>query len=95
MGIVQLILGLALQVLFWSMWVRFFVEVVRSSNPSWRPKGIVLPIAEIALTLTDPLVKLVRRFVPTIRVGMLGLDFGWTIAMIVILIAQGLVSRIA
>ena len=91
---VQLILGLALQLLFWAMWVRFFIEIARSANPTWKPRGILLIVAETALTVTDPLVKIVRRFIPTIRVGMIGLDLGWTVSMVLILIAQGLVARI-
>ena len=91
---VQLILGIALQLLFWAMWVRFFIEIARSANPTWKPRGILLIVAETALTVTDPLVKIVRRFIPTIRVGMIGLDLGWTVSMVLILIAQGLVARI-
>lgn len=91
---VQLILGIALQLLFWAMWVRFFIEIARSANPTWKPRGILLIVAETALTVTDPLVKTVRRFIPTIRVGMIGLDLGWTVSMVLILIAQGLVARI-
>ena len=92
---VKVILALALQLLFWAMWVRFFVEIARSANPGWKPRGIILVLAESALTVTDPLVKTVRRFIPTLRVGMLGLDFGWTLSMILIVIAQALVARIA
>ncbi len=92
---VKLLLGIALQLLFWAMWVRFFVEIARSANPAWKPRRVILVIAEIALTVTDPIVKTVRRVIPTIRVGMIGLDLGWTASMILIVIAQGLVASIA
>jgi YggT family protein len=94
MQLVGLILSFALGVLFWAMWIRFFVDLTRSVNPSWRPSGIFLIIAESALTLTDPMVKFVRRVVPTIRLGAVALDFGWTIVLIAIVIAQNLARQL-
>lgn len=94
MQLVALILSIALEVLFWAMWIRFFVDLTRSVNPNWRPRGLVLMVAETSLTLTDPMVKLVRRIVPTIRLGAVALDFGWTIVFVAIVIAQNLVHQL-
>ncbi len=94
MQLVVLILSIALEVLFWAMWIRFFVDLTRSVNPNWRPRGLVLMLAETALTLTDPMIKFVRRIVPTIRLGAVALDFGWTIVLIAIVIAQNLVHQL-
>ena len=94
MQLVALILSIALEVLFWAMWIRFFVDLTRSVNPNWRPRGLVLMLAETALTLTDPMIKFVRRIVPTIRLGAVALDFGWTIVLIAIVIAQNLVHQL-
>jgi len=94
MQLIGLILSYALEILFWAMWVRFFVDLTRSINPSWKPSGLILIVAETALTLTDPMVKFVRRIIPTIRFGAIALDFGWTIVLIGIVIAQNLVRQL-
>ena len=43
-------------------WIPFF-------NREWRPKGAGLVAAEIVYTVTDPPIKLFRRFIPPLRVG--------------------------
>jgi YggT family protein len=94
MQIVGLIVSIALGILFWAMWVRFFVDLTRSINPRWQPTGLILIVAESALTVTDPLVKTVRKVIPTVRLGQIGLDFGWTIVMVAIVIAQNLTRQL-
>ena len=60
-------------------WVQVFAR-------DWRPTGIVLVIAESIFTITDPPLKLLRRFIPTIRLGMMALDLSFMVLFIVILI---------
>lgn len=56
-------------------WVPFF-------NREWRPKGAGLIAAEVVYTVTDPPIKLFRRFIPPLRVGGIGIDFGFTLTML-------------
>ena len=60
-------------------WVQVFAR-------DWRPTGIVLVIAESIFTITDPPLKLLRRFIPTLRLGMMALDLSFMVLFIVILI---------
>jgi YggT family protein len=60
-------------------WVQVFAR-------DWRPTGIVLVIAESIFTITDPPLKFLRRFIPTIRLGMMALDLSFMVLFIVILI---------
>ncbi|MEN9740570.1 MAG: hypothetical protein RLZ72_836, partial [Actinomycetota bacterium] len=39
-------------------------------------------LAEITYTLTDPPLKLVRRFVKPVRLGGAAIDFSWTIVLV-------------
>ncbi|MFM6963076.1 MAG: YggT family protein [Micrococcales bacterium] len=94
MPIVALVLEWALQIYFWMLLARFFVDLIRSVNPSFRPRGITLALLEIVMTLTDPPIKLARRFIKPIRVGSLALDFAWTAVLLVVTILQGLVHRL-
>lgn len=82
----------ALQIYFYALIGRLIVDLVTSLNPSWRPKGLLLPVAEIIFTLTDPPLRFLRRFIKPVRVGAIALDFAWTVLVIAVLFARGLVQ---
>jgi YggT family protein len=60
-------------------WVQVFAR-------DWRPTGILLVIAEGIFTITDPPLRFLRRFIPTVRLGMMALDLSFMVLFIVILI---------
>ena len=60
-------------------WVQVFAR-------DWHPSGILLVIAEGIYTITDPPLKFLRRFIPTVRLGMMALDLSFMVLFIVILI---------
>ena len=60
-------------------WVQVFAR-------DWHPSGILLVIAEGIFTITDPPLKFLRRFIPTLRLGMVALDLSFMVLFIVILI---------
>ncbi len=60
-------------------WVQVFAR-------DWRPAGILLVLAEAIFTVTDPPLKFLRRFIPTLRLGMMALDLSFMVLFIVILI---------
>ena len=60
-------------------WVQVFAR-------DWRPSGILLVIAEGIFTITDPPLKFLRRFIPTLRLGMMALDLSFMVLFFVILI---------
>jgi YggT family protein len=37
---------------------------------------------EIVMTITDPPLKFVRRFIKPVRIGSIALDFGWTLTLL-------------
>ena len=95
MSIVVVALWWALQLYFYLLIARFVVDLVLSVNPSWRPRGLVLIATEIVMTLTDPPLKLVRRFIKPVRVGSISLDFGWTLLLLIVSLLQNLLASIA
>jgi YggT family protein len=95
MSILVVALWWALQLYFYLLIARFVVDLVLSVNPSWRPRGLVLIATEIVMTLTDPPLKLVRRFIKPVRVGSISLDFGWTLLLLIVSLLQNLLARIA
>ena len=60
-------------------WVQVFAR-------EWRPTGIVLVLAEAIFTVTDPPLKFLRRFIPSLRLGMVALDLSFMVLFIVVLI---------
>ena len=84
-----------LLIYFFVMWARFVLDLVRTFNRSWRPRGFVLVLVEGVYTVTDPLVRFFRRLVPPIRLGQVALDLGWSIAMLVVIVAKTVVSWLA
>ncbi|WP_298039028.1 YggT family protein [uncultured Microbacterium sp.] len=86
-SIVHLLLLLYLFTLFG----RLILEYIPLFNRGWRPKGAGLVAAEVVYTVTDPPIKLFRRFIPPLRLGTLSLDFGFTFTMLAVLILMSIV----
>ena len=60
-------------------WIQVFAR-------DWRPTGIVLVLAEVIFTVTDPPLKFLRRFIPPLRLGMVAMDLSFMVLFIVVLI---------
>ncbi len=65
---------------------RIIFSWVQAFARDWHPSGILLVIAEGIFTITDPPLKLLRRFIPTLRLGMVALDLSFMVLFIVVLI---------
>jgi YggT family protein len=84
----------ALQVFFFSLIGRLILELLISFRPGFRPKGIFLPVAEIIMTLTDPPLRFIRRFIKPVQFGSISLDFGWTLLVLAVIFLRGLVQSL-
>jgi YggT family protein len=73
---------------------RLIFDMVQSFAQSWRPTGVVLVLAEAIYTVTDPPLKLLRRFIKPVRLGNVGLDLSFAVLMFVVWIMILLVSRL-
>ena len=82
MSVLFLVLYFAISLFIIVMWVRLVFDLIANVNRGWRPSGVALVIAEVAYTITDPPIKLVRRAVPPLRLGDVSLDLSWTVVMI-------------
>jgi YggT family protein len=65
---------------------RLVLDYVRQFARSWRPTGVVLVLAEVTYTVTEPPLKLLRRFIPNVRLGNLAFDLSFTVLFLVVLI---------
>ncbi|GGR36414.1 MULTISPECIES: YggT family protein [Agromyces] len=92
LSVVWSILSTLLLIYFFVMWGRFVLDLVRTFNRSWRPRGGWLVLVEAVYTITDPLIKFFRRLVPPLRLGPVALDLAWSLAMLVVIVAMTVVS---
>ncbi|GAA2407758.1 YggT family protein [Actinomadura vinacea] len=84
MTIVGTVLTTVLYIFLLFLIGRLILEVLQSFARSWRPTGVVLVIAETTYTITDPPLKLLRRFIPPIRLGNVALDLSFTVLILVV-----------
>ena len=76
---------------FWLMLTaRIVVELVRVFARDWRPAGRVAIALESIYTVTDPPVRLLRRVIPTVRIGGVGLDLSIMVLLLVVFILMRL-----
>src|SRR6185503_938511 len=76
---------------FWLLLTaRVVVELVRAFAREWRPAGGVAVALESIYTVTDPPVRLVRRLIPMVRIGGVGLDLSIMVLLLVVFIAMRL-----
>jgi len=70
---------LALNLFLLALFLRLILDYVRMFKPGWRPRGIILPLAEIIYMITDKPLSFVRRFVPPLRMGPVALDLSFIV----------------
>jgi YggT family protein len=76
---------------FWLLLTaRVVVELVRVFAREWRPAGGVAVALETIYTVTDPPVRLLRRVIPMVRYGGMGLDVSIMVLLLVVFIGMRL-----
>jgi YggT family protein len=63
---------------------RLVLETLQAFARSWRPTGVVLVLAETTYTVTDPPLRLLRRFIPSVRLGNVAFDLSFTVLFFVV-----------
>lgn len=95
MGLVAIAIWWVLQLYFFALVARLFIDLALSVNRSWRPSGLLLPVVEIVMTVTDPPLRAIRKVIPPIRLGAIQLDLGWTALVFAIFFLQRIVLSVA
>jgi YggT family protein len=97
-AVVQLIaaiLNLALLLYVFVLLSRLVLDWIPFFNREWRPRGAGLVAAEIIYTVTDPPIRLFRRFIPPLRVGAIAIDFGFALTMLLCFILLAVTRSLA
>lgn len=70
---------------------RLVFDWVQVFSRDWRPKGVLLVLAEAVYTLTDPPLRALRKVIPPLRIGGIALDLAFIALFFLVSIARSLV----
>jgi YggT family protein len=80
-------------VLYYLLWFylllligRLILSWIQAFSRQWHPTGVVLVVAEAVFTATDPPLRLLRRYIPSLRLGTVALDLSFMVLFLVILV---------
>jgi len=80
-------------VLYYALWLylllliaRLIISWIQAFSRDWHPTGVVLVIAEAVYTATDPPLRLLRRYIPSVRLGTVALDLSFMVLFLVIIV---------
>lgn len=89
------LLHTALNIFVLALVGRLILDYARIFASNWRPRGILLAIAEFIYAITDPPVNFVRRFVPPLRLGPVALDLSFIVIFFGAQLLSSVISSIA
>lgn len=78
-----------------ALMVRIVYDVVQMVAREWRPRGIALVAAEAVYSTTDPPIRLVRRFIPPLRLGGIALDLAFMLVFLLAFVLLQVLAAIA
>ena len=86
MGILRVVLTYVLEIYLLLLIGTMVISWIQAFARSWQPTGIILVVAEIIFTVTDPPLKFLRRYIPPLNLGTVRLDLSFMVLYIVVLI---------
>jgi len=95
---VQWVFGIAYLVLLIYVIIlllRLVFDWIQVFSRDWRPRGVVLVVAESVYTVTDPPLRMLRRVIPPLRFGGVQLDLGYLVLMLLCTFAMRIVGAFA
>ena len=84
MAIVKIILYYALAIYLVLLVGRLIFSWIQSFSRQWTPTGFVLVLA--VYTPTDPPLRFLRRYIPTLRLGTVALDLSFMVLFLVVFV---------
>jgi YggT family protein len=85
-NIIRIVLYYALSIYLVLLIGRLIFSWIQQFSRDWKPSGVVLVIAEAVFTATDPPLRFLRRYIPTVRLGSVALDLSFMLLFLVIIV---------
>lgn len=73
---------------------RMILSWVPMFAPGWSPRGPLLVIAELIFTLTDPPLRFLRKFIPSLNLGQVRLDLSFIVLWLGVIMATRINSAV-
>ncbi|HEX2176769.1 MAG TPA: YggT family protein [Nocardioidaceae bacterium] len=64
--------------------IRFVVDWVQVFARSWSPRGPLLVVLEAVYTVTDPPLRALRKIIPPLRFGGIGIDLSFMVLLLIV-----------
>ncbi|MGP3981316.1 YggT family protein [Streptomyces sp. KR80] len=84
MDIARQVIYIALYCFLIVLIFRLIMDYVFQFARSWQPGKAMVVLLEGTYTVTDPPLKLLRRFIPPLRLGGVALDLSFFVLMIIV-----------
>lgn len=81
MGLIADVLSLVVWLFLLVLLVRLVFDWIQVFARDWRPRGVVLVVAEAVYTVTDPPLRALRRVIPPLTIGSVRLDLAFMVLM--------------
>lgn len=94
MSVVGQVLTVLLWIFFLFLIFRLVMEYVFLFARSYHPRGVVLLALEATYTVTDPPLRVLRRFIPPLRLGSIALDLSFLVLTIIVWVLISIAGRI-
>jgi YggT family protein len=89
---IKSLLWLVVFLFFISLIIRLVFDWIQVFSRDWKPRGVVLILAEAVYSVTDPPLRALRRVIPPLRLGAVQLDLAFTVLFVVVLVLLGVLG---
>ena len=94
-SLIAAILNTLLLIYVFVMLARMVLDFMPMLNREWRPRGAGLIAAELVYTVTDPPIRLFRRFIPPLRFGPVAFDLAFSLTLLLCFVLIGVTRSLA
>ncbi|MFC7405365.1 YggT family protein [Georgenia alba] len=88
MDLVFTLLSLLVQIYIYVLLVRLVFDWIQVFARTWRPRGVVLVLANAIYGLTDPPLRFLRRWIKPLPLGQIQLDLSFLVLFLALIFLQ-------
>ena len=71
---------------------RLILDWIQVFARDWRPRGVMLVIAEAVYSVTDPPLKALRRILPPLTIGQVQIDLAFIVIFLIVSLLLSLLA---
>ena len=92
MTAVRQVLYFIVLIFFITLIGRLIIDWIQVFARDWRPRGVVLVIAEAVYSVTDPPLKALRRVLPPLTIGQVQIDLAFIVIFLIVSLLLSLLA---